>query len=80
MIDAMTRKPLSVSTGGAAGPYLVVQVEQVDEIRRLLDEQGVGYWAGEFALSMDGGPEKTFINFGPDADTRRIQAALDGAR
>ncbi len=80
MIDAITCKPLSVSTGGTAGPYLVVQVLQLDEIRRLLDQHGVRYWVGEFALSMDGGPEKTFINFGPDADARSIQAALDDAR
>ena len=80
MIDATTRNPLSVSTGGTAGPYLVVQVLQMDEIRRLLDQHGVRYWVGEFALSMDGGPEKTFINFGPGADTRAIQAALDGSR
>ncbi len=79
MTDAMTRKPLAVSTGGTAGPYLVVQVLQLDEIRRLLDQHGVRYWVGEFALSMDGRPEKTFINFGPDADARAIQVALDGA-
>jgi hypothetical protein len=29
---------------------------------------------------MDGKPEETFVNFGPDADAHAIQVALDNPR
>jgi len=80
MIDATTRKPLSVSTDGTAGPYLIVQFLQLDDIRRLLDENGVRYWVGEDVFSFDGGPEEAMINFGRGADVDAIQAVLDGVR
>ena len=36
MTDAMTQKPLRVSTS-TAGPYLWLPFSQLDEVRRLLD-------------------------------------------
>ncbi len=80
MIDAINRKSLSVSPGGTAGPYLVVQVLQLDEIRRLLDQHGVRYWVGADFFSMNGGPAEAMINLGRGADVAAIQAVLDSVR
>jgi hypothetical protein len=77
MTDAMTRKPLRVSTDGTAGPYLMLPVSQLDEVRQLLDDRGIRYWVEEDAISLDGGPETTVINLDHAADVEAIQAILD---
>lgn len=77
MIDAMTRKPLHVSTEGAAGPYISLPVSQLDEVCRLLDEHKVRYSVEEEVISLDGGPEIAVIDFGRNADALAVQAILD---
>lgn len=77
MTDATTHKPLYVESDGTAGPYLTVPVSQLAEIRQLLDRHGIRYWVDEYAISMDGGPEETDINFGRGGDPHAIQAILD---
>lgn len=78
MIDAMTRKPLFVSTDGTAGPYIMLPVSQLDEVCRLLDENGVRYWVEEEAISWNGEPEVAVIDLGRGGDAARVQALLDG--
>jgi hypothetical protein len=80
MIDAMTRKPLRVSTDGTAGPYLMLPVSQLDEVRELLDDHSIRYWVEEDAISLDGAPETAVINLGHAADVEAIQAILDTVR
>jgi hypothetical protein len=79
MIDVTTNKPLRVSTDGTAGPYIEVAVSQLNEIQRLLDSHGIRYWVDEQAISWEGGPYTTDINFGRAGDARAIQAILDSA-
>jgi len=50
---------------------------QLDEIRQLLDRHGIRYEVDEYAISLDGGPEDTEINFGRGGDPHAIQAILD---
>jgi hypothetical protein len=52
---------------------------QVDEVRRLLNSQGIIHSLEEQAISMDGGPYIAVINFGRDADVLAIQAVLDSS-
>jgi hypothetical protein len=80
MIDAMTRKPLHVSTDGTAGPYIMLPVSQLDEVRQLLDDHGIRYWIEEDVISLNGAPETAVIDFGRGADVDAIQAVLDTAR
>lgn len=80
MIDAMTRKPLSVSTDGTAGPYIMVPVSQLAEVRRLLDREGVGYWVEDDVISLDGAPEIAVMNLGRGADVSAVQDLLDSVR
>jgi hypothetical protein len=77
MIDTKTDKPLSVSTDGGAGPYIVAPVAQLERVRILLDKNKVRYWVDEEAISLDGKPEIAVINLGQGSDPERIQDLLD---
>jgi len=79
MIDASTKKPLHVSTDGDAPPYIMVPVQQVDDVRKLLDENNISYWVDEIAISLDGKPEVTVVNLGRGTDAAAVQAILDSA-
>jgi hypothetical protein len=80
MIDAMTRKPLYVSTDGTAGPYIMVPVSRLADLRELLDKHRIRYSVEEDAISLDGAPEIAVIDLGPEADAAAVQAILDGVR
>jgi hypothetical protein len=73
-----TKTPLRVSPGGRAGPYVMVPVSELDDIKKLLDEHSVAYWVDENAISLNGEPEVTYINFRDGIDAMRIQRVLDG--
>jgi hypothetical protein len=75
----MTKHPLRVSIDGIAGPYLMVPMTQLDAVRALLDRHHVHYWVDADAISLDGEPAITVINFGRLGDADRIQAILDEA-
>ncbi len=80
MIDTKTRRRLSVSTDGNAGPYIMVPVDQLSEVRSLLDSNNVGYWVDDEAISLDGKPETTVINLGRGVDAAKVQCLLDSVR
>jgi len=77
MTDAMTNKPLRVSTEGTAGPYISLPFSQLEEVRRLLDSRQIRYWVGENAISLDGAPEVVVINLGRGGDAAAVQSVLD---
>ena len=79
MIDGSTKKPLCVSTDGDAGSYVMVPVQQIDEVRTLLDANSVVYWVDENAISLDGKPEVTVVNLGHGTDAASVQSILDNA-
>ena len=80
MIDAMTRKPLHVSTDGTAGPYVMVPVSQLTELRELLDKHRIRYSVEEDAISLDGAPEIAVVDLGNGADVAAIQQIIDCVR
>lgn len=80
MTDATTQQPLRVSTDGTAGPYIMVPVSQLEEVKALLDRRHIHYWVGENAISLNGMPEIAVINLGRNADARAVQAVLDTVR
>ena len=77
MIDTATRMPLSVSTDGDAGPYIMVPVGQLDKVILLLDANNVSYWVDEEAISLDGKPEVAVINLGHGSNPATVQSLLD---
>jgi hypothetical protein len=80
MIDAISRNPLYVSTDGTAGPYIMVPVSQLVDVRQLLDTHKIRYSVEEDAISLDGEPEIAVVNLGRGGDVPTVQAILDGAR
>ncbi|REJ75209.1 MAG: hypothetical protein DWQ34_27265 [Planctomycetota bacterium] len=79
MIDVSTSKSLEVSTDGDAGPYIMVPVKQIDDVRSLLDDNNIPYWVDEDAISLDGKPEVTVVNLGRGSDPASVQKILDSA-
>lgn len=79
MIDLGTKQRLYVSDGGDAGPYIMVLVRQLDDVRELLDANTISYWVDEEAISLNGEPEVTVITLGRDTDAESVQKALDAA-
>ncbi len=80
MIDAMTSNPLHVSTDGTAGPYIMVPVTQLVDLRQLLDKHRISYSVEEEAISLDGAPEIAVVDLGHGADVAAVQTILDSVR
>jgi hypothetical protein len=80
MIDSTTSKPLHVSTGGDAGPYMVLPFSQLASVCELLDRHKIEYSVAEEIISMNDEPETAFINFGRNVVGTAVQAILDGVR
>lgn len=77
MTDATTQKRLSVSTDGTAGPYIMVPVSQLDDVKAILTRHRVRYWVEENAISLNGAPEIAAINLGRGANATAVQDILD---
>ena len=80
MTDATTQNPLHVSTDGTAGPYIMIPLSQLEEVKRLLDDRRIRYWVEENAISLDGAPYVAVINLGREGDANAVQAILDSVR
>lgn len=78
MIDATTRRQLRVSTDGTAGPYIMVPVSQLEEVKTALSSNRIRHWVDENAISLNGTPEIAVINLGRGADAAAVQNILDG--
>ncbi len=78
MIDTTTRKRMLV-TDDKAGPYIRLPFTQVDDVRRLLEDNKIYHYLEENILSFDGGPEIAIIDLGRNGDAKAVQAVLDGA-
>lgn len=79
MIDVSTKKRLLVSTDGDAVPYIMLPVQQIDDVRALLNASNIPYWVDEDAISLDGEPEVTVVNLGHGTDAAAVQNILDNA-
>jgi hypothetical protein len=80
MTDTTTQQRLQVLTEGTAGPYIRVPDSQLDEVKRLLDDNQIFHWVEENSISLDGGPYMTVINLGREGNAAVVQAILDNAR
>ena len=79
MTDELTSKPLRVSTDGGAGPYLMVGLRQLPEIRSILDQHKVRYWVDREAESLNGKPAVIVVNINRGVDPSRVQSILDAS-
>jgi hypothetical protein len=77
MIDTTTQRPLRVSKDGDAGPYIMVPVAQIEQVRSILDAKGIPHWVDAEAISLDGKPAISVINLGRSVNVNRVQELLD---
>jgi hypothetical protein len=77
MTDASTQQRLRVSNDGTSGPYIMVPVSQIEDIKTVLNHNRVRYWVDENAISLNGTPEIAVINLGRGADAAGVQYILD---
>lgn len=80
MTNSTTQTPLRVSTDGTAGPYIMVPVSRLDEVRQSLDNRRIGYWVDENVISLNGAPEVAVVNLGRGGQASVVQTILDGIR
>jgi hypothetical protein len=80
MTDTSTSERLRVATDGTAGPYIMLPLSQLDEVRELLNRQEIPFWVDSHAISLDGEPLIAVINLGLYGDASKVQAILDEAR
>jgi hypothetical protein len=50
---------------------------QLDEVRRILDENRISYWVEDEVIAIDDGPEIAYVEFPRSESEARIQALLD---
>ena len=77
MIDTMTHKSISVSVDGDSGPYIMVPIDQLAQLRELLGLNEIAHWVEGDAISLDGRPAVAVINLGLRGDPVQVQAILD---
>jgi hypothetical protein len=77
MIDAITKKPITVIAPDPEWPYLIVPETQLKAVCALLDSGRISYDVDEEVLSVDEGPEVGFIDIRCGTDPALIQRLLD---
>jgi hypothetical protein len=76
MIDSLTNEPIRIAFM-ESGPYVFVQLDQLEQVKKILDEGGFRYWVDEDAISLNGQPYTSVVNLGREADVAAIQDLLD---
>ena len=79
MIDQTPECKLRVTSGGDAGPYIMLPVQEVERVRKLLDTINTRYWVDESSVSLNGQPPVTVINLAPGTNEDAVQRLLDSA-
>ncbi len=79
MIDSQPRRAVRVYQDGGAGPYLMVLLSQLPEVRATLDRHQVFYWVDRTAISLDNKPATIGVNFLRAEDRGKLQAIFDDA-
>jgi len=79
MTDTRNGGRLQVLGSGDGSLSIRVAVDQVDEVRKLLDQDEIRYWVDSVAVSVKGRPFVTVIELGFNNDAARVQEILDQA-
>jgi len=77
MIDSLTKKSIKVSDDGDAGPYIMVQLDQLDLVKKLLNDAGIRHSVDEDAISFNNQPYTAVVNLGHHVDVLAVQKLLD---
>ena len=79
MDDSQNLSNIRVSNDATGGPYIIVPVAQLSQVREKLNRNNVPYWVDSHSISLDGKPAVIFVNLGRSENPIKIQAILDGA-
>ena len=77
MATSAADAPLTVSTDGTAGPYVVVTSEQLGPVVEALRTEGVRFQVDQEAVLLNGAAALAVIDLGMGADVTRVQGVLD---
>jgi hypothetical protein len=77
MINSITNEPIQVEKIPGAWPYVRVPLDQLDQVKKLLDNAGFRYSVDKYALSSDGEPYTVDVSFEHRAEVAALQAVFD---
>src|SRR5437588_12419636 len=77
MPTSATDAPLTVSTDGTAGPYVIATPDQYGAVAEALRAEGVPFQVDRDAVLLGGAPALAVIDLGIGADVERVQRILD---
>src|SRR5437762_11171510 len=77
MIDSITKEPIRVDKYPEAWPYIRLPLDQLDQLKKLLDSAGFRYHVAKYALSFKGEPYTVEVSLEHLADVAALQKLLD---
>lgn len=77
MTTSASDAPLTVSTDGSAGPYVIVTPEQLRPVMEALRADGIRFQVDDEAVLLNGAQALAVIELGRGADVGRVQGVLD---
>jgi hypothetical protein len=77
MIDVVTKEPIRVGRIPEGWPYLRIPLDQLDQVKKLLEHAGFRYAVNKFAFSTDGDPYFVVVHFDHRVDIAAVQKLLD---
>jgi hypothetical protein len=77
MVETIPSKPLVVHNRETDYPFLIVPVEQLTEVRSILDAHDLIYWPSKYYISINHTPFNCHLHFARGTDGRKVQAVLD---
>jgi hypothetical protein len=78
MIDSFTKERIKVSDDGDAWPYIMVQLDQLELVKKLLDHSGIPNSVDEDAISFNDQAYSVIVNLEQNVDVAAVQKLLDG--
>ena len=77
MLDSISKKPIRVIDDGDQEPYILVQLDQLELVKKLLDDAGYRYSEHEDVYSVNGKPYVAWIALPHQVDVSSVQRLLD---
>jgi hypothetical protein len=77
MIDSITKEPIQVRRYPEAWPYIRLPLDQLDQLKRILDGAGYRYHVAKYALAVKGQPYTVEVSLEHRADVAALQKLLD---
>lgn len=77
MTDPTTKRRIKVWPAPEVGPWVIVPVSLLPQVRSLLDSNQIRYTLSELVISVDGNPPTRKINLARGTEPDAVQRVLD---